>query len=246
MKKYFLRLLSILIFFTVLGEAGATPFRGTAVGSWINVDSQASDHVFVYNQDEWASAIFRWGYPVHYLNNQLFFNGMGGPIGPEWIAEVGDPFLLGQFFYRNEQTFFSSTVNGVDLSIALNLSKPDGLGIHTYFFGFSFLIKNTPNSSSVPELDADIVTISNTSSPAKFNYLGTDYILELLGFSSDDRDTIITEFITPEGAWETAGLYGRISESAPVPEPATIFLLGVGIAGIAGFRVKKRRLWLTS
>ncbi len=146
MKKYFLRLLSILVFFTVLGEANATSFHGTAVGSWTNVDYQTSDRVLVYNLDDWASAMFYWGLPgAGYSDNLFIFDGLGGPIGPEWIAEIGDPFLLGRFIYRNAPTIFSATVNGLDLSIALNLSEPDGLDVNTYFFDYSFLINNTPN-----------------------------------------------------------------------------------------------------
>ena len=186
MKKYLLILLSILILFTVSGVAIATSFHGTAVGSWENVDSQSSDRFSVFNHDDWSVAIFRWGMPFDTFDNKFTFNGKGGGlIDSQWIAEIGDPFLLGDFSYRNERTGFSSTVKGVDLNIALSLSSPTGMNADPFLFDFSFYINNTPNTTGDPLLDADIVTIGNTSPPAEFEYLGADYILEVLGFSSD-------------------------------------------------------------
>ncbi len=52
---------------------------------------------------------------------------------------------------------------------------------------------------------------------------------------------MITNFTNPEGSVERAEVYGLITETAPVPEPATIFLLGVGLTGIAGFRIKSKK-----
>ena len=227
-------------------DRDSVSFSGTAVGSWTNVDSQSSDRFSVFNYDEWSVAIFRWGMPLAIFDNQFTFNGKGGgPFDSQWIAEIGDPFLIGNFSYRNERTGFSSTVKGVDLNIALSLSSPTGMNADSFLFDFSFYINNTPNTTGDPLgdplIDADIVTIGNTSPPAEFKYLDADYILEVLGFSSDGGENIVTNFINPEGSSKRAGVYGRISETAPVPEPATIFLLGVGLAGIAGFRIKSKK-----
>jgi len=241
MKKYIPVLLSILILFTVLDVAIATSFHGTTVGSWGNVDSQTSDRVAVHNYDAWSAAILRWGLPVNNFANQFIFNGIGGAGGSKWIAETGDPFKIGDFSYRNERTMFSSTVNGVDLSIALNLSSPAGSDVDTFLFDFYLPIENTPNTTGDALLDADIVTITNASSPVYFNYLGTDYTLEVLGFSTDGGNNIITNFTNPEGSVTRAAVYGHISETAPVPEPATIFLLGVGLAGIVGYRINSKK-----
>jgi hypothetical protein len=241
MKKFIIISMSILILFAVREVAVAIPFHGIAVGSWKNVDSQPSDRVSVFNNDDRGSAIFRWGMPVNNFANQFIFDGKGGPLDSKWIADVGNLFLIGNFIYGNERTFFSSTVKGVDLSLALQLNSPAGLDADTFLFDISFLITNTPNTTGDPLLDADIVSISTASAPAIFSYLGTDFILEVLGFSNDGGVTTMTNFRNPEGKAIGTELYARISEAAPVPEPATIILLGVGLAGIAGFRIKSNK-----
>lgn len=238
MKKYLLILLAIFILFTVLGVAIATSWHGTAVGFWKNVDSHQSDYVSVHNNDKWASAIFSWGLPVDVFNNQFIFAGTGDNLGSNWIAELASPFLIGDFSYRNARTLFSSTVNGVDLSISLNLGASAGFDADQFSFDISFYLKNTPNTTGDPMLDADIVAFANTSSPVTFNFLGTDYLLEVLGLSNDGGKTILTGFTNPEGSTEIAGVYSRITETAPVPEPTTMLLLVVGLAGIAGFKIK--------
>jgi len=199
------------------------------------------DRVAVHNYDDWASALFYWGVPRDDIFcNQFMFNGKGDVANPDWTTGVGEPFLMGDFRYRNMRTMFSSTVNGIDLSLSLNFSASAGLDVGPLFFDFSFSIQDIPDIKGDPILDADIVTFSNTSSPAAFSYLETDYTLEMLGLSSDGGKTFLSGFTNPEGSSQTAGFYALISEAETVPLPPALLLMGIGLGGIVLLRMKPK------
>lgn len=212
------------------GVAQAILFEGTATGSWINVVStDAGDVYSVNNNDAGGIATFNWGTPATTaFDNQFSFDGSGSDGSPGWSTLDETAFLIGDFSYRNGSTFNSIGIDGVDLSIDLAITSPLGL-LDTFAFDFS--ITNTPNTSGDPVLDGDIVTVTSSFSPTIFSYLGTDYTLELLGFSTDGGASITTDFSSPEGAIAAAGVYGRITQNFDVPEPSILAMMGIGLLG---------------
>jgi hypothetical protein len=222
---------AVLIFATSLltaQNASAIVFTGTATGSWTNPD--ATFGYSIANNDAGGTATVNWGTPATTnFNNQFEFDGVGSDGLPGWSANLNDVFLLGDFAYRNGAVT-NHDFNGVDLSVTLDMVSPLAL---TESFDFDFRVTNTPNNTGNPVLDGDIVTVINTLSTTVFNFAGTNYTLEILGFSSDGGATVRTDFSSPEGATANAGIYGRITGN--IPEPGSLALVALGLIGL-GFR----------
>jgi hypothetical protein len=217
----------------------AVTFKGTAVGSWQNVVSVLSNDVYsVTNSDVGGVARFNWGTPAVAggFDNQFSFDGIGSDGDPVWSAPSETAFKLGDFSYRNESTFFSAGVNGVSLNIFLTITDPLGIGSDDFLFNYSMV--NTPNNTGNPVLDGDIVNILGQPSPTVFTYAGTNYTLDILGFSNDGGTTIRTDFSSPEGGSANAALYGRItSDIRGIPEGGvTATLVGFGFASLVLLR----------
>jgi len=238
MKRLLYGFVAVIIVLTV-GTAQALNFEGSAVGSWSNVVSIASDDLYsISNNDAGGVAAFNWGTPATTTFDNMFtFDGVGSDGAPGWSAPDETPFVVGAFSYRNGSTFNSTGINGVDLNVGMTITTPLGL---SDTFSFAFAITNTPNNTGNPVLDGDSVTVTSSFSPTVFNYNGVIYTFELLGFSSDQGATIRTDFSSPEGATANALVYGQITSGIPsaVPEPSTILLLGSGLIGLIGLRKK--------
>lgn len=239
MKKALL----IMALTVLVGTAQAVTFEGTAVGSWVNVDGTGTSVVSVANNDAGANATIDWGTPAFgSFTSRFTFDGVGSDGGAGFSVNNEDPFLIGNFSYRNGTINSGTGINGVDLSILLTLTSPIGV-VDNY--GFDFDITNTPNTTGNAVLDGDIVTVNNPLASTVFIYNDVEYTLQILGFSNDGGNTITTDFSSPEEACARAGLYAKITSDfqqlPPVPEPATISLLGLGLAGIVATRLRKRR-----
>ena len=215
----------------------ALPFSGDVTGMWKGAISSDVSDIYAYsNEDNPFTADFAWGIPASNSTNNLFmFNGFSFTD-----VEENTPFSIGDFMYRNGSTYNSVGVDGVTLSIDLDLTDP--LSVDDNAFDFAFSIENTPNVSGDPVADGDIVTVMNSFSPATFNYAGVEYTLNLLGFSSDGGANIRTDFSSPENGTQCAALFAQItSDVQQVPEPGIISLLIMGFITLGGVTLSRKK-----
>lgn len=224
-----------IILCMMVGAAGAVEFSGSAYGEWDNVISKSWDIYEVNNNDAGGLADFNWGQPYGTpFNNQFTFDGVGSDGDDGWHANTEEAFLIGDFFYQNGDTLYASGIKGVDLNLSLSIVDPFAQ-FDSYDFGFK--ITNTFNTTGDPVLDGDIVTLQNFISETMFTYNEIEYTLELLGFSTDGGVSFSYDFSSPESSNAKAGIYAKITatnQSAPIPEPSTIILTGIGLLVLAG------------
>lgn len=82
------------------------------------------------------------------------------------------------------------------------------------------------NNGAVPGVYANFWGGEPNNNPAPEDWLVLDYRTSGAGWAFNDEGNL-------------GYIHGYIGESAPVPEPATLLLLGFGLFGLAGFSRKK-------
>jgi hypothetical protein len=184
----------------------------------------------------------RWGTPVNTLQSGYDYNGSTPP--PQNIA-TETQFLVGTFVHHN-QPITGNTITGATLDITLNMTFGATNVIKTFTYNFEHV--ETPNSTpcqfpSAPNLVPcdDRVSILNNIPATTFTIGGTEYTLNLLGFSLDNGNTVSNIFYTEEGLDNTAKLYGKVTSdlTGTVPEPSSIFLLATCAAGLGLKRFRR-------
>jgi hypothetical protein len=180
------------------------------------------------------------------VGTNTFTWGVGNPPnslnfeGSSFSTNSNQRFSIGDLTYFNGSISAGTEADSVPLNILLSLTNPTGIN-ETFVFDFDII--NTPNNGT-PEQNADFVFPVSVIPSQSFNVGGTDYTLELLGFSQDGGVTVENEFRVLEGATTTAVLFGQITVAPPnpteTPEPsAMIGLLAVGSLGMAS-KLKKK------
>ncbi len=178
----------------------------------------------------------------------LGFTGSAGN-GVEVIFGLGDIFTIGELRHFNRPIWGGTQVLEATLAVGFTFSDPAGLQQE---FQLSTAVNETPNVVSDPisaPINDDIITFANVGATEQFSYNGVPYLFELLGFGPNSS-SIGTDFRSPEGMDNASFVFGRITTDPipddpipdPIPEPSTMFLLGIGLIGIAtlGKRFRKR------
>jgi hypothetical protein len=175
-----------------------------------------------------------YGSPAGGYQGGLGFTGAPAPS----VFDVGDIFELGQLRHLNTPTLLGTAINGVDMLLSMSFTDPVGAAVN---FGFSLSLLNTLNVGG-GSLDNDFLYFPAFFAAETFVVDGKRYALELIGFGPDSS-SLLSQLQTSENAWSCASLWGRITSApvAPVPEPATLILLGSGVLVLAGARIRLKK-----
>jgi len=199
-------------------------------GDWANAVANPVGGTITINNSGSAGGLStaRWGTPAQGSGGNQSgydFTSVGTPFS---VESDGTAFALGTFTHQNWP------ITGTDLNTIQLLLTGQVQGMSTAVTA-TFDIDHNETLNPAP----DIVTITNPTVNQLFTVSGQDYYFNLIGFSTNGGVTIVPGFVTAEGQANSAALYGRITK-APVPEPGTYMLLGIGGLLGAAVLLKKR------
>lgn len=230
MKKFSVVFLSAILIVGLAGTVNALTLS-TVTGTWDNVVGGVNVNGVGTNEVRWGAGIPDYSYQ----QSGFRFDGNA----PNTFG-VGDVFSLGDFTHYNYPIASGTAANSADLSVYLSFSDPAGLN---ETLGFTFTINETPNIANPPTnpINNDIIGFPSAIADETFTINDIVYTLKLIGFG-DTPDSIMEQFSTVETMSNTTSLWAQVTTAttgSTVPEPATLFLFGTGLLGMAGVSRKK-------
>jgi hypothetical protein len=194
-------------------QAAQFSFTGTTFGQW-GLPADPRPGTLLTSQDGGINNRLEWGTSDATCPDCTPFNNYVQFDGSRFTTGLGTLFSLGKLQYRN-----ASTLNGFEgafpLRVSLLFESPTA---QQQSFQFQFRVNNTLNLTGDPVLDGDRLTFTTADPEQTVTFGGTEYSLQLIGFSPDAGTSIVREFNAPEGAIENAFLFGLI-KPAPTACP---------------------------
>ena len=228
MRKFSVFLLALTLILFTSGMASALTLQSVD-GEWTDwvggssvITTTASVAYGNTNEDQ-----IRWGTGP---SGQSGLGFTGVVPDPGFLAfNPGDPFEIGQLRHFNNPIGSSNqAASTAELTVDLDFASGSGS------FIFDFGIDETPNTGAGC---CDDFIFFPMSVPEQSIDLGPNgkFFLELLGFGPDD-ETFVSQFQSPEGSTNETLVWARLN---PIPEPATVLLLGSGLLGLTAIGRKK-------